>query len=560
MDLAGSERAKRTGAEGATLKEGISINKGLLCLGNVISALTEEKKSNHIPYRDSKLTRILQDSLGGNSNTFMIACISPAEINFEETLNTLKYASRARHIKNKPVVNTDPHSAMIASMKSEIMSLKTQVQNYYNLLSTSDNEDIKANLELLKKNSISPSDEIDISVHKSQQLEKRVSLLTSELELSRNNSQALEIENFKIKKERDLFKIRIEQYVDILRNNGLPILEDDQTSLKLIDEYLEIIEKLKKEKDSKDFIIKDLECEYSNTMKDLERDRKLLAAKTQEIEKLRHKTGEQTENFEEILIKNVDDYGRMFAETVIAALEKEGEPEELTEETLEIEENILEAQNEEIITVEAKIKEKEEKLKSIEEAFKDMQGKMLEEMSKQYYKKIEELEIEMRNTEMERDQALERVKEKSSGEQKTVADRYKLKIQNLEQQLQENLKKDRELKSMQKTLESQKQQLVKLDLEMKKEKKQKIDLQKKFKEEKESLLKQKAQRQKEILIMKKIGVKKDQEIKLLKSENRKKEIITRRKTEELAAIQKRQRDLALKRKSTQIVDINTLKE
>ena len=189
-----------------------------------------------------------------------------------------------------------------------------------------------------------------------------------------------------------------------------------------------------------------------------------------------------------------------------------------------------------------------------------MQGKMLEEMSKQYYKKIEELEIEMRNTEMERDQALERVKEKSSGEQKTVADRYKLKIQNLEQQLQENLKKDRELKSMQKTLESQKQQLVKLDLEMKKEKKQKIDLQKKFKEEKESLLKQKAQRQKEILIMKKIGVKKDQEIKLLKSENRKKEIITRRKTEELAAIQKRQRDLALKRKSTQIVDFNSLKE
>ena len=77
----------------------------------------------------------------------MIACISPAEINFEETLNTLKYASRARHIKNKPVVNTDPHSAMIASMKSEIMSLKTQVQNYYNLLSTSDNEDIKAKLE-----------------------------------------------------------------------------------------------------------------------------------------------------------------------------------------------------------------------------------------------------------------------------------------------------------------------------------------------------------------------------------------------------------------------------
>ena len=115
VDLAGSERAKRTGATGATLKEGISINKGLLALSNVISALTEDAKKNaHVPYRDSKLTRILQDSLGGNSRTSMIACVSPAEVNFEETLNTLKYASRARNIKNKPIVNRDPNSAQIA--------------------------------------------------------------------------------------------------------------------------------------------------------------------------------------------------------------------------------------------------------------------------------------------------------------------------------------------------------------------------------------------------------------------------------------------------------------
>lgn len=93
------------------MKEGININKSLLALGNVISALTEDvKKANHIPYRDSKLTRILQDSLGGNSRTSMIACCSPAESSYEETLNTLKYASRARNIKNKPVVNRDPAS------------------------------------------------------------------------------------------------------------------------------------------------------------------------------------------------------------------------------------------------------------------------------------------------------------------------------------------------------------------------------------------------------------------------------------------------------------------
>lgn len=111
VDLAGSERAKKTGATGATMKEGININKSLLSLGNVIAALTDEaKRAAHVPYRDSKLTRILQDSLGGNSRTSMIACCSPAETNFEETLNTLKYASRARNIKNKPVVNRDPAS------------------------------------------------------------------------------------------------------------------------------------------------------------------------------------------------------------------------------------------------------------------------------------------------------------------------------------------------------------------------------------------------------------------------------------------------------------------
>jgi hypothetical protein len=100
------------------MKEGISINKGLLSLGNVISALTEDsKRVHHIPYRDSKLTRILQDSLGGNSRTTMIACVSPAESNYEESLNAVKYASRARNIKNKPVVNRDPNSVIIDSLK-----------------------------------------------------------------------------------------------------------------------------------------------------------------------------------------------------------------------------------------------------------------------------------------------------------------------------------------------------------------------------------------------------------------------------------------------------------
>lgn len=130
VDLAGSERAKRTGTDGLRLKEGIHINKGLLALGNVISALGDEKKRKegmHVPYRDSKLTRLLQDSLGGNSKTVMIACISPADINAEETLNTLKYANRARNIQNKPVANRDLISNEMQQMRQQLKYLQAEL-------------------------------------------------------------------------------------------------------------------------------------------------------------------------------------------------------------------------------------------------------------------------------------------------------------------------------------------------------------------------------------------------------------------------------------------------
>ncbi|KAF6143958.1 hypothetical protein GIB67_017566 [Kingdonia uniflora] len=130
VDLAGSERAKRTGSDGVRFKEGVHINKGLLALGNVISALGDEKKRKegmHVPYRDSKLTRLLQDSLGGNSRTVMIACISPADINAEETLNTLKYANRARNIQNKLVVNRDPISNEVLRMRQQLEYLQSEL-------------------------------------------------------------------------------------------------------------------------------------------------------------------------------------------------------------------------------------------------------------------------------------------------------------------------------------------------------------------------------------------------------------------------------------------------
>ncbi|XP_067935242.1 osmotic avoidance abnormal protein 3-like [Watersipora subatra] len=123
VDLAGSERQGKTGATGDRLKEATKINLSLSALGNVISALVDGK-SKHIPYRDSKLTRLLQDSLGGNTKTLMVACLSPADNNYDETLSTLRYANRAKNIKNKPKINEDPKDALLREYQEEITKLR----------------------------------------------------------------------------------------------------------------------------------------------------------------------------------------------------------------------------------------------------------------------------------------------------------------------------------------------------------------------------------------------------------------------------------------------------
>ena len=133
VDLAGSERAGSTGATGDRLKEGCNINKSLLVLGNVINALADKalgkKKDILPPYRDSALTRILQNALGGNSKTVMICALSPASINYEETLSTLRYADRAKKIQNKAVINESEHDKMVRLLKEENSDLKKMIEN-----------------------------------------------------------------------------------------------------------------------------------------------------------------------------------------------------------------------------------------------------------------------------------------------------------------------------------------------------------------------------------------------------------------------------------------------
>lgn len=149
VDLAGSERANATGATGQRLKEGAHINKSLVTLGSVISALAEQTNPTHnkrilyIPYRDSILTWLLKDSLGGNSKTIMIAAISPADVNYSETLSTLRYANRAKNIINKPTINEDPNVKLIRELREEIFKLK-------GMLSSDDSSLLEPSLKVLE--------------------------------------------------------------------------------------------------------------------------------------------------------------------------------------------------------------------------------------------------------------------------------------------------------------------------------------------------------------------------------------------------------------------------
>jgi hypothetical protein len=128
VDLAGSERQSKTEATGDRFKEATKINLSLTVLGNVINKLVSNK-NQHIPYRESKLTMLLQDSLGGNTKTVMIANVGPADDNYEETLNTLWYASNAKKIKNKPKINEDPKDALLRQYQEEIETLKKQLSS-----------------------------------------------------------------------------------------------------------------------------------------------------------------------------------------------------------------------------------------------------------------------------------------------------------------------------------------------------------------------------------------------------------------------------------------------
>lgn len=306
VDLAGSERLKRTGATGERAREGIAINSGLLCLGNVISALGDtSRKVSHVPYRDSKLTRLLQDSLGGNSQTIMIACVSPSDRDFMETLSTLRYANRARNIKNRVIANQDSSSQAIALLTKENQALRlelSELKQGKRIVDDDGNEYIndmyhenamllneiqalkrrikalqEANDRLIAKNAEVVSDntthEMRDIVHKylTEIEELRVKLLESEETCSslrkrnnmHNNLDESEISSDKVIEEAKREVRKLKAYTKLM-NNGMPTEEsesdgEDMDSGEEATEENQELNQLNEEISTKELLISELE-------------------------------------------------------------------------------------------------------------------------------------------------------------------------------------------------------------------------------------------------------------------------------------------------------------
>ncbi|CAF0882015.1 unnamed protein product [Brachionus calyciflorus] len=253
VDLAGSERVQRTGNVGDRFKESIHINSGLLALGNVISALSSDanqsKKKVHIPYRESKITRILKDSLGGNSNTLMICCVSPSSCNLDESINALKYASRARYIKNKPIVNMDPEQQKFVEMQSEIQALREELSRQRTVISEAN---VASNDEELK-------------------------VLAKKFEQAQNES--------------DFFRKLVKEAFNRFKQVNLNLNNVNMVK-KLSDEWLEIFEasKNRSDFDVEDFTkqkLTQLEAQLKQAQDDLKSDEEIFADKENEINTLK---------------------------------------------------------------------------------------------------------------------------------------------------------------------------------------------------------------------------------------------------------------------------------
>ncbi|XP_030678482.1 kinesin-like protein KIF21A isoform X5 [Nomascus leucogenys] len=556
VDLAGSERLKRTGATGERAKEGISINCGLLALGNVISALGDKsKRATHVPYRDSKLTRLLQDSLGGNSQTIMIACVSPSDRDFMETLNTLKYANRARNIKNKVMVNQDRASQQINALRSEITRLQMELMEYKTGKRIIDEEGVESINDMFHENAMLQTENNNLRVRiKAMQetvdaLRSRITQLVSDQAnhvLARAGEGNEEISNMihsYIKEIEDLRAKLLESEAvnENLRKNltratarapyfsgsstfSPTILSSDKETIEIIDLAKKDLEKLKRKEKRKK---KSVAGKEDNTDTDQEK-------KEEKGVSERENSELEVEESQEVSDHEDEEEEEEEEEDDIEGGESSDESDSESDEKANYQADLAN------ITCEIAIKQK-----LIDEL--ENSQKRLQTLKKQYEEKLMMLQHKIRDTQLERDQVLQNlgsVESYSEEKAKKVRSEYEKKLQAMNKELQRLQAAQKEHARLLKNQSQYEKQLKKLQQDVMEMKKTKVRLMKQMKEEQEKARLTESRRNREIAQLKKDQRKRDHQLRLLEAQKRNQEVVLRRKTEEVTALRRQVRPMS----------------
>uniref|UniRef100_A0A2K5Y615 Kinesin-like protein KIF21A n=1 Tax=Mandrillus leucophaeus TaxID=9568 RepID=A0A2K5Y615_MANLE len=561
VDLAGSERLKRTGATGERAKEGISINCGLLALGNVISALGDKsKRATHVPYRDSKLTRLLQDSLGGNSQTIMIACVSPSDRDFMETLNTLKYANRARNIKNKVMVNQDRASQQINALRSEITRLQMELMEYKTGKRIIDEEGVESINDMFHENAMLQTENNNLRVRiKAMQetvdaLRSRITQLVSDQAnhvLARAGEGNEEISNMihsYIKEIEDLrysscsvtynaYATARAPYFSGSSTFSPTILSSDKETIEIIDLAKKDLEKLKRKEKRKKKRLQKLE--ESN------REERSVAGKEDNTDTDQEKKEEKGASERENNELEVEESQEM------SDHEDEEEEEEEEEDDIEGGESSDESDSEsdekanyqaDLANITCEIAIKQKLIDELENS-----QKRLQTLKKQYEEKLMMLQHKIRDTQLERDQVLQNlgsVESYSEEKAKKVRSEYEKKLQAMNKELQRLQAAQKEHARLLKNQSQYEKQLKKLQQDVMEMKKTKVRLMKQMKEEQEKARLTESRRNREIAQLKKDQRKRDHQLRLLEAQKRNQEVVLRRKTEEVTALRRQVRPMS----------------
>uniref|UniRef100_A0A671QYP1 Kinesin-like protein KIF21A n=1 Tax=Sinocyclocheilus anshuiensis TaxID=1608454 RepID=A0A671QYP1_9TELE len=514
VDLAGSERLKRTGATGDRAKEGISINCGLLALGNVISALGDRsKRSTHVPYRDSKLTRLLQDSLGGNSQTVMIACISPSDRDFMETLNTLKYANRARNIKNKVMVNQDRASQQISALRTEIARLQMELMEYKTGKRMVGEDGLESINDMVHENSMLQTENNNLRVRVKAMQEtidaqraRLTQLLSDQVNqtLARAGEGNEEIGNMIQNYIKEIEELRAkllesEAVNETLRKN----LSRASTRSSFYGPTSITSGHLAPEKDATEII--------EIAKKDLEK----LKKKKKKKKKSDHDEGEEAEGDEEEDEMEVDSSDESDSEE-----EKEDFQADLAN-----------------ITCEIAIKQR-----LIDEL--ENSQRRLHTLKQQYEQKLMMLQSKIRDTQLERDRVLQNmgsVESCTEEKAKKIKSEYEKKLYSMNKELQKLHSAQKEHARLLKNQSQYEKQLRKLQQEVTEMKKTKVVLMKQMKEQQEKNRVTETRRNREIATLKKDHRKQEHQLRQLEAQKRQQELILRRRAEEITALRRQVR-------------------